>query len=237
MEELVKKLFCKYDIFITDEQIEKFDLYYKLLIQWNKNMNLTTITDYDDVIKKHFLDSCLLLKVFPVSEFNNKKIIDVGTGAGFPGIPLAIMLQDTEFVLLDSLNKRIDFLTETVKKLNLKNVSLIHGRAEDLGRDNGYREQFDVCVSRAVAALPLLLEYCSPFIKKGGLLYFYKSIKAIQEIQDSENALQLLNCVIQNNQKVVDEKDYLRYLIEIEKVDFTPDKYPRKAGKPKKKPL
>lgn len=237
MEENVKELFYKYGITLTDEQEQNYKQYFNLLMKWNEKINLTTITDYDDVVKKHFLDSCLLLKVISISNLSDKKIIDVGTGAGFPGIPLAIMLPSTEFVLVDSLNKRIDFLRETVTVLNLKNVTLVHGRAEDLGRDEKYREEFDVCVSRAVAALPLLLEYCSPFIKKEGYLYFYKSKKVIQEMQDSENALNLLNCVIQNNIKLVDEDDYLRYLIEIRKADYTPDKYPRKAGKPKKKPL
>ncbi len=233
----MKELFNQYGISIADDQVQKFKQYFDLLIKWNEKINLTTITQYDDVIKKHFLDSCLLLKEFPISFFYNKKIIDVGTGAGFPGIPLSIMLPDTDFVLVDSLKKRIDFLKEIIEVLNLKNVDLIHGRAEDLGQNQKYREQFDICVSRAVAALPLLLEYCSPFIKKDGFLYLYKSKKVIQEVQKSENALNLLNCVIQDTVTLVDEEDYLRYLVGIKKVDHTPKKYPRKAGKPKKKPL
>lgn len=234
---MLNQVFNQYEISITDYQIEQFNQYFELLIQWNEKINLTTITEYNDVVKKHFLDSCLLLKIYSVKDFIGKSIIDVGTGGGFPGIPLAIMMPDTDFVLMDSLNKRIDFLKKVVDILKLSNVKLVHGRAEDLGQDCAYREQFDICVSRAVAVLPILLEYCSPFIRKEGCLYLYKSKKVNEEINDSENALHLLNCKIRNNIELVNEDDYLRYLLEIEKVDHTPDKYPRKAGKPKKKPL
>ena len=234
---MLNQVFNQYEISITDYQIEQFNQYFELLVQWNEKINLTTITEYNDVVKKHFLDSCLLLKLYSVKDFIGKSIIDVGTGGGFPGIPLSIMMPDTNFVLMDSLNKRIDFLKKVVDILKLSNVKLVHGRAEDLGQDCAYREQFDICVSRAVAALPLLLEYCSPFIRKEGCLYLYKSKKVNEEIRDSENALHLLNCKIRDNIELVNEDDYLRYLLEIEKVDHTPNKYPRKAGKPKKKPL
>lgn len=234
---MLNQVFNQYEISITDYQIEQFNQYFELLIQWNEKINLTTITEYNDVVKKHFLDSCLLLKLYSVKDFIGKSIIDVGTGGGFPGIPLSIMMPNTNFVLMDSLNKRIDFLKKVVDILKLSNVKLVHGRAEDLGQDCAYREQFDICVSRAVAALPLLLEYCSPFIRKEGCLYLYKSKKVNEEIRDSENALHLLNCKIRDNIELVNEDDYLRYLLEIEKVDHTPNKYPRKAGKPKKKPL
>lgn len=234
---MLNQVFNQYEISITDYQIEQFNQYFELLVQWNEKINLTTITEYNDVVKKHFLDSCLLLKLYSVKDFIGKSIIDVGTGGGFPGIPLSIMMPNTNFVLMDSLNKRIDFLKKVVDILKLSNVKLVHGRAEDLGQDCAYREQFDICVSRAVAALPLLLEYCSPFIRKEGCLYLYKSKKVNEEIRDSENALHLLNCKIRDNIELVNEDDYLRYLLEIEKVDHTPNKYPRKAGKPKKKPL
>lgn len=233
----MKKLFSNYDISISDKQIEQFKNYYDLLIEWNEKINLTAITEYEDVIKKHFLDSCLLLKVYSSEEFSGKSIIDVGTGAGFPGIPLAILMPETEFTLIDSLNKRIDFLKIVLEQLGLENVKLVHGRAEDLGKDSLYREQFDYCVSRAVASLPLLLEYCSPFIKKDGYLYLYKSKKVTQEIEEAENALNILNCILHKNVEITNEEDYIRYLLEIRKIEFTPDKYPRKAGKPKKKPL
>ena len=235
--DILKELFSNYNIEISNEQIDKFNVYYNLLIKWNEKMNLTTITVYEDVIKKHFLDSVLLLKAFSKDSFVAKNIIDVGTGAGFPGIPLAIMLPDSRFTLIDSLNKRIEFLKEVVEILKIENVTLIHGRAEELGIDPEYRDRYDICVSRAVAALPLLLEYCSPFIRKGGVLYMYKSMKVEEEIDCAENALSILNCSISNNILLADDNDYMRYILEIEKNDSTPDKYPRKPGKAKKKPL
>lgn len=230
-------MFSNYSIDINDEQINKFNKYYKLLIEWNKKINLTTITDYEDVIKKHFLDSVLLLKVFKKDLFVLKNIIDVGTGAGFPGVPLAIMLPDAKFTLVDSLNKRIQFLKEVIEILGIDNITLIHARAEELGVDANYREKYDICVSRAVAALPLLLEYCSPFIKKEGVLYMYKSVKVEEEINSAENALSILNCSINKNILLSDENDFIRYILEIVKEEATPDKYPRKPGKAKKAPL
>lgn len=233
----LKELFAKYNITIDDTQVNKFQRYFELLIEWNNKINLTTITNYDDVIKKHFLDSCLILKNYSCEIFKNKSIIDVGTGAGFPGIPLAILLPDTKFLLMDSLNKRIDFLSIVVQELQLNHVTLSHGRAEDMGREKDYREKFDFCISRAVASLPLLLEYCSPFICTNGKLLLYKSKKVEQEIGEAENALSILNCKIQKCVELTKEEDFERYLLEIEKTSITPDKYPRKAGKPKKKPL
>lgn len=233
----MQDLFRNYGIDLDQTQADKFEKYYELLIQENQKINLTTITKYDDVVKKHFLDSCLILKDIPFSYFENKVVLDLGTGAGFPGIPLAIMLPNTSFTLVDSLNKRIEFLELIVDTLGLTNVELIHGRAEDLGRNDKYREQFDICVSRAVAALPLLLEYCSPFIKVEGNLFLYKSKKIIQEIEEAKNAFHILNCNIEKILNLADEKDYERYILKINKNNFTPNKYPRKAGKPKKNPL
>lgn len=233
----MQDLFRNYGIELDQTQADKFEKYYELLIQENQKINLTTITKYDDVVKKHFLDSCLILKDIPFSYFENKVVLDLGTGAGFPGIPLAIMLPNTSFTLVDSLNKRIEFLELIVDTLGLTNVELIHGRAEDLGRNDKYREQFDICVSRAVAALPLLLEYCSPFIKVEGNLFLYKSKKIIQEIEEAKNAFHILNCNIEKILNLADEKDYERYILKINKNNFTPNKYPRKAGKPKKNPL
>lgn len=230
-------LFSKYNIEINNEQVNKFNKYYRLLIEWNKKINLTAITDYEDVIKKHFLDSVLLLKVYHKSLFALKNIIDVGTGAGFPGIPLAIMLPEAKFTLVDSLNKRIEFLKEIVDILEINNITLIHSRAEDLGIDPEYREKYDICVSRAVASLPLLLEYCSPFIRKEGILYMYKSLKVEEEIASAKNALFTLNCSISKNILLTEDEDFQRYILEIKKEDLTPDKYPRKPGKAKKKPL
>lgn len=234
---MIQDLFKDYGIRLNQMQVHKFKKYYDLLIQENSKINLTTITEYEDVIKKHFLDSCLILKDIPFSYFENKVVLDLGTGAGFPGIPLAIMLSDTSFTLVDSLNKRIEFLKLIVDMLELTNVKLIHDRAEDLGKDNKYREQFDICISRAVAALPLLLEYCSPFVKVKGNLFLYKSKKVTEEIEKAENAFHVLNCNIEKILNPADESDYERYILEIVKSDFTPEKYPRKAGKPKKNPL
>ncbi len=233
----MKKLFSDYNIEVNNEQVEKFDNYYRLLIEWNKKINLTAIINYEDVIKKHFLDSVLLLKVYSKDLFTSKNIIDVGTGAGFPGLPLAIMLPDAEFTLVDSLNKRIEFLKEVIDILKMNNITLIHSRAEELGINSDYREKYDICVSRAVAALPLLLEYCSPFVKKEGVLYMYKSLKVEEEIELSKNALSILNCSINKKILLAEEEDFQRYILEIKKENFTPDKYPRKPGKAKKKPL
>ena len=161
----------------------------------------------------------------------------MGTGAGFPGLPLAIMLPDAKFTLVDSLNKRIEFLKEVIDILKINNITLIHSRAEELGINSDHREKYDICVSRAVAALPLLLEYCSPFVKKEGVLYMYKSLKVEEEIELSKNALSILNCSINKKILLAEEEDFQRYILEIKKENFTPDKYPRKPGKAKKKPL
>lgn len=233
----MKELFNQYQINISDFQEKQFLMYYKLLTEWNQKMNLTTITEYDEVIKKHFLDSCLLLNKYPKEMFTGKKIIDIGTGAGFPGIPLNILLSDVSFTLMDSLKKRIDFLSCLVKELNLKNIELIHGRAEDFGRKETFREQYDFCISRAVAELPVLMEYCSPFIKVNGGLLFYKSKKMKEELEISKNALEELHCQVKENNLLSDDKEFERYILYIEKIESTPDKYPRKAGKAKKRPL
>lgn len=233
----MKSEFNKYGLLLDETMSNQFDKYYELLIDWNQRMNLTTITDRDEVLQKHFIDSVLLLTKYDKTEFENKTVIDVGTGAGFPGIPLAIMLPQTNFILIDSLDKRITFLKTVLDELELSNVTLYHGRAEDFGKDTSFREQFDYCVSRAVAPLPILLEYCSPFIKVDGSLLLYKSIKTDQEVDESKHALDELNCKIGEICTLSDDEDYKRYIIEIHKIKETPTKYPRKAGKPKKNPL
>lgn len=233
----MKSEFNKYGLLLDETMSNQFDKYYELLIDWNQRMNLTTITDRDEVLQKHFIDSVLLLTKYDKTEFENKTVIDVGTGAGFPGIPLAIMLPQTNFILIDSLDKRITFLKTVLDELELSNVTLYHGRAEDFGKDTSFREQFDYCVSRAVAPLPILLEYCSPFIKVDGSLLLYKSIKTDQEVDEANHALDELNCKIGEICTLSDDEDYKRYIIEIHKIKETPTKYPRKAGKPKKNPL
>ena len=173
MKEFQKGL-SEFGIELSEYQKQQFIDYYELLIQWNKVMNLTTITELNEIIQKHFIDSLSIVKVLIPT---NEKVLDVGTGAGFPGIPLKIVFPDLEIVLLDSLNKRLKFLEEVISRLKLNQISTLHGRAEDYGKDINYREQFDLCVSRAVAKLSSLSEYCLPYVKEGGYFISYKSGK------------------------------------------------------------
>lgn len=220
---------------LTDVQKQQFIDYYEMLIEKNKVMNLTAITDFKEVVSKHFIDSLTLIKVF---HLENEKILDLGTGAGFPGIPLKIVFPEIDLLLLDSLNKRIMFLDEVIRKLNLNKIHTIHGRAEDIGRDEKYREQFDLCVSRAVAKLSSLSEYCLPFVKPGGYFVSYKSGKAEEELIASEKAFQILGARVQNVERLIlPGTDMERVLIVLRKNNPTPKKYPRSAGKPVKEPL
>lgn len=230
---MIKK-FLNNGIEISEKQQEQFETYYELLIEWNSKINLTAITEYDEVVQKHFIDSALLTKC---KDFDGGTVLDVGTGAGFPGIVLAILRPDMSFVLLDSLNKRIEFLGLVVERLGLSNVELYHGRAEDYGREDDFRNKFDFVVSRAVAELPLLLEYCIPFVKKGGYFVSYKGRKYAEEIKIAENALSVLHSSVEKVEEFQLEKEDERYLLFIQNNELTDNKYPRKAGKPKKKPL
>ena len=219
-----------------ENQIEKFMEYYEMLIEKNKVMNLTAITELDEVVVKHFLDSVLSAKVINMNEYDS--LIDVGTGAGFPGIPLKIMFPHLKVVLLDSLNKRLNFLNEVIDELELENIYTIHGRAEDIGRNVEYREHFDLCVSRAVANLSTLSEYCIPFIKKNGMFVSYKSEHSDEETVNAENAIKKLGGKITNTQIVeLPNSDMNRSFVCISKENNTPKAYPRKAGVPSKKPL
>ena len=221
---------------LTDVQKRQFDRYYELLIEWNRVMNLTGITEYDEVNLKHFTDS---LTVVRIKEMKNvSTMIDVGTGAGFPGIPIKIAFPHIKVTLLDSLNKRIKFLNQIVEELELNDVVTLHGRAEDYAKKEEYREQFDLCASRAVANLSTLSEYCLPFIKKGGCFVSYKSADSDEEIKMSEKALDILGGKIEKIDKfTLPGSDMGRALVMIEKVKNTPRKYPRKAGVPSKEPL
>ena len=221
---------------ITDEQIQQFDKYYEALVEKNKVMNLTSITEFDEVIDKHFIDS---VAVISFTDFNNiASFIDVGTGAGFPGIPLKILFPDIKAVLIDSLGKRIDFLHGIKESLGLENIELIHTRSEDIAHDEEYRESFDLCVSRAVASLNVLSEYCLPFVKVGGSFIPYKSENCEEELKESENSLDILGGkVIQVKNMVLGAENAARRFPIIEKISPSPKKYPRKAGKPSKKPL
>lgn len=220
-------------IMLTDGQIQQFLTYYEMLVEKNKVMNLTAITDYDEVIEKHFLDS---LQIAKYVELNGKALIDIGTGAGFPGIPLKIAFPQLKVVLLDSLNKRIKFLDEVIHELGLQNVETLHGRAEDYGKHVDYREQFDFCVSRAVANLSSLSEYCIPFVKKDGYFIPYKSGNIDEELKNANKAVFLLGGKLEKVEKFALE-DSQRSFVFIKKVSPTAKKYPRKAGLPTKEPL
>lgn len=228
----------KLGIQITESQEQQFMKYYQLLLDWNQRVNLTGITDYEDVMNKHFLDSLCIVQLPGIFCNGAKKIIDVGTGAGFPGIPLKIIFPDIQLVLLDSLNKRIKFLDVLKDELNLKGVTAVHGRAEDIGRKKEYREQFDLCVSRAVANLSVLSEYCIPLICRKGDFVAYKSENIQEELNESKRAIQLLGgCVKEKIDFTVPNSDMGRSLIRIQKISATPEKYPRKSGTPGKSPL
>ena len=224
------------NITLTDEQIQQFLKYYDLLVEWNKVMNLTGITEFEEVIQKHFLDSLCLVKAVEITK--NLTLLDLGTGAGFPGIPLKIAFPELEIVLLDSLNKRIRFLNEVIVSLDLKGITAIHGRAEELARKKDYREQFDLCVSRAVANLSSLSEYCIPFVKKNGDFISYKSADADEEITAAKHAVFLLGGKISHVEKYqIPGSDMGRSLVCIKKEKNTGRAYPRKPGTPAKIPL
>lgn len=221
---------------ITDKQVEQFFKYYEMIIETNKVMNLTSIVDLDEVIIKHFIDSLLSVKTIEINKI--KTMIDVGTGAGFPGIPLKIMFPDLEVTLLDSLNKRLKFLDSVINELRLDKISTIHGRAEDIGRDENYREKYDLCVSRAVANLSTLSEYCVPFIRKGGTFISYKSEFSEEEKREAAKAISILGGKIEKSEIVkLPFTNINRSFIIIDKNKITPAKYPRKAGVPSKKPI
>ncbi len=223
-------------ITLNDRQINQFLEYYELLVEWNQKINLTAITEYQEVLKKHFVDSVSLAKAYDLKK--PVDMIDVGTGAGFPGLALKIAFPDLQVVLLDSLNKRISFLEIVIERLKLSGVKTIHGRAEDFARSDGFRESFDLCVSRAVANLSTLSEYCLPFVKVGGMFISYKSEKVMEEAPSAQNAITLLGGRVTNQVEFqLPDSDIYRSLFVIEKIKRTPLKYPRRAGLPGKEPL
>ena len=223
-------------ISLSEKQLIKFVSYYELLIEWNHVMNLTTITDFDEVMKKHFIDSLSLVKAYDVSK--TVSLIDIGTGAGFPGIPLKIAFPDLDVTLLDSLNKRVNFLNTVIDELGLEKIQAIHGRAEDFAKKGKLREQYDVCVSRAVANLSTLSEYCLPYVKIGGYFISYKSEKIEEEKKEAEHAISELGGKIENQLAfMLPNSDIYRNLFIVRKEKETPAKYPRKAGTAAKEPL
>lgn len=234
----LKKDLNEFGIELTAEMEEKFLLYYNMLIEWNSFMNLTAITDFDEVLKKHFTDSVSLIRAIPDLAEKNYRMIDIGTGAGFPGIPLKIVFPNISVVLLDSLNKRVNFLNEVISKLQLTDITAMHGRAEDFAQNKEYRESFDLCVSRAVANLATLSEYCLPFVKKNGRFISYKSEKVSEEFEVSGKAISVLGGEYENQVTFeLPDSDIYRNLFIIKKKSATPGKYPRKAGLPSKEPI
>lgn len=226
----------KLSIELDADGFESFKTYKSLLKEWNEKINITTITDDIEIDIKHFLDSLTPIKTKLFE--NSKKIIDVGTGGGFPGIPLKIYNQDLNITLLDSLNKRILFLNEVIHRLNLKGINAIHGRAEELSRRKEYREQYDICISRAVASLDTLSEYCLPFVKVGGYFISMKGPDVEEELKLSKSAINTLGGKVSKTEKVkIPLSDIEHTLVIIEKIQQTSTKYPRGGGKPRKKPL
>ena len=234
--ESFKKKVDMLHIELSDKQYNQYVTYYEMVVEKNKVMNLTGITEFDEFIDKHYIDSLSIVNAVDIHQVQS--VIDVGTGAGFPGIPLKIAFPELEIVLLDSLNKRIHFLNDVIDTLGLEKISTIHGRAEDFGKNPEYREQFDLCVSRAVANLSTLSEYCVPFIQIGGHFIPYKSGKIQEELDSSRKAVDILGGKIENCVTyALADTDMERSLVVIEKVKATKKAYPRKAGKPSREPL
>lgn len=231
-----KEKLKEWNLSVTDEMCSQFETYYELLAEWNKVMNLTGITEKSEVYEKHFLDSLAIAKVTDLKQAES--LIDVGTGAGFPGIPLKIVFPHLKVTLLDSLNKRVKFLNAVIEALHLENVETLHGRAEDYAKKPEYREQYDFCVSRAVANLATLSEYCLPYVKVGGMFIPYKSGEIEEELEKSGKSVRILGGNVDNFEKfLLPGSDIGRSLIMIRKTGKTPKKYPRKAGLPAKEPL
>lgn len=238
MDNELKSLLLKgaehFNIGLSEDQVDRLFSYKKILKEWNEKINLTAIEEDKDIILKHFIDSMSIAKYF---ENSDSKVIDVGTGAGFPGIVLKIVLPELKIFLLDSLEKRVRFLNEVIKELDLKGIEAIHGRAEDKGMDSNYREKFDFACARAVANLPVLLEYCLPFVKVGGCFIAMKG-SSTEEADNSRKALAILGGKIEEiNEFELPFSDIKRNVILIKKFQQTSTKYPRKAGKPSKDPL
>lgn len=243
-----KELLLKEHVEITDKQVEQFNTYYETLIEWNEFMNLTAITEHDDVMIKHFADSVAIrYAVDKLSEEDEawgkefaslKSVIDVGTGAGFPGLPIKIAFPEYKVMLLDSLNKRVKFLNEVITRLNISDIEAVHSRAEDGARNASFREKYDIGVSRAVANMSTLCEYVLPFVRVGGYFVAFKSGNVEEELENASKAIHVLGGqVIKKYAFNLPDTDIERTLIFIKKVAPTSKKYPRKAGLPGKEPI
>ncbi len=229
-EKYLKKMQIKF----SEEQYNQFYRYMNLLIEWNKKINLTAIIEPKEIILKHFVDSLTIAKYIE----ENKKVADVGTGAGFPGIPLKIYRKDLKITLIDSLNKRLNFLNEVISELELKEIYTVHGRAEELGQNKEYREKFDIVTSRAVANLSTLSEYLIPFIKKDGKCIYMKTLELDEELEKAKKAINILGGkIIKTDKFYLPESEIGRSIVVVEKEKQTPIKYPRKPGTPSKEPL
>ena len=225
------------DIELNHEKCGQLLKYYEMLVEKNKVMNLTAITEFDEVVLKHFVDSAALVKAFEL-EGKELRVLDMGTGAGFPGIPLKIIFPELQVVLMDSLNKRINFLKDVIAELSLTGIEAIHGRAEEFGRKEDFREEFDLCVSRAVANLATLSEYCIPYVKIGGYFIPYKSGNIEEELSSAKNAVKVLGGKIEAVTEFnLPDSDIARSFVKIKKLEKTKSKYPRMGGKPSKEPI
>lgn len=228
------KIFRDYGIVLDDSKVEMFEKYYDLLLSENGKYNLTSITDKNDVWLKHFLDSVLPFDVFD----KGSSVLDVGGGAGFPSIPLKIVRPDLKLVVIDSVKKKTNFMQLVVDSLKLDNIKIIHSRCEDIAKDTTYREKFDYVVARAVAPLSILLEYTVPMAKIGGEMVLYKGANYKEELENSQNAIKILNCHLKQIKDVyVKECGYSRYFLEFVKTKQTDKKYPRGQNKPRISPL
>ena len=239
--ETLKNICFKLNIELSEKQTDLFSIFYEMLMEYNARYNLTAITEEKDVIYKHFADSVSIMMFNDhdeIRKINESSVIDIGTGAGFPGIPLKIINENMSITFLDSVNKKLDFIREVCNRLDFKNTFVVHGRAEDFGRNVEFRENYDLCLSRAVASLPVLSELCIPFVKKGGLFVSYKGSDIDEELNGSKNAIRLLGGKISDIKKFsIPDTDIRRSLIMIKKENNTSEKYPRKVGVPVKKPL